>query len=124
MQFDRKYLLWGFAYAIVGMLLGIVMAASGNHAQHVAHAHVLLVGFVISMIYAVIHRLWLNNLRSLLSRLQFALHHAGAVTMFTGLYLLYGNGSNPELLHPILGAASLSVLTGLVLMAVMVIRTR
>lgn len=59
MALDRRFLLCGFAYAIAGMGLGIYMAASHNHALFVAHAHMLLLGFVVSFIYALIHKLWL-----------------------------------------------------------------
>lgn len=48
MALDRRFLLCGFAYAIAGMGLGIYMAASHNHALFVAHAHMLLLGFVVS----------------------------------------------------------------------------
>ena len=54
MAIDRKFLLCGFAYAIAGMGLGIYMAASKNHALFIAHAHILLVGFVLSFIYALV----------------------------------------------------------------------
>ena len=54
MALDRRFLLCGFAYAIAGMGLGIYMAASHNHALFVAHAHMLLLGFVVSFIYALI----------------------------------------------------------------------
>ena len=56
---DRKYLVFALVYAILGMSLGIFMAASHNHGQFVTHAHLLLIGFVVSLIYGVIHKLWL-----------------------------------------------------------------
>ena len=58
-SFDRTYLIWALSYAAVGMALGIYMGISRNHAQFITHAHIMLVGFVTSLIYAVIHRLWL-----------------------------------------------------------------
>lgn len=124
MTMDRKYLLWGIAYAIIGMLLGIVMASSGNHGQYVTHAHILLVGFVTSLLYATIHRLWLITPSQILARVQFSLHQLGAVVMSTGLFLMYGNGVDSALLHPILGLSSIAVLTAMVLMGYLVIRAR
>ena len=124
MSIDRRFLLWGLGYAVIGMLLGIVMAASGNHGQHVAHAHVLLVGFVMSLLYGMIHRLWLVSPRQLLVRIQFSLHQTGAVVMFTGLYLLYGHHADPDMLHPVLGLASLAVLSGMLMMIYLVIKAR
>jgi len=120
---DRKFLIWALGYAVFGMCVGIYMAVSGNHAPHPAHAHILLVGFVISLIYAVIHKLWLGGKVSGLAMIQFIVHHAGAVVMFAGLLLLFFGVYPPQILEPFLAASSLTVLTGMVLMLYMVLRS-
>lgn len=122
MGFDRKYLLWALVYVALGMGLGIFMAASHSHAQHVTHAHILLVGFVVSFIYAVIHKLWLSEKPPRLATLQFIVHQVGAVTMFTGLFLLYGNIVSEAKLDPILAMASIAVFSSALLMIFMVYR--
>lgn len=124
MSLDRKYLVWSLGYATLGMCLGIFMAASHNHVQHVTHAHILLVGFVLSLIYGVIHKLWLGEDTPGLAKTQFVVHQAGAVTMFAGLALLYGNVFPETGLGPILGLASIAVLTGALLMLVLVFKNR
>lgn len=121
MRFDRHYLIWALSFALAGMGVGIYMAASHNHAQHVSHAHILLVGFVVSFIYGVIHKLWLSGTTSGLARTQFIVHQAGAVTMFVGLLLLYGGVVPEPQLDPILAVASIAVLIGALLMLVMVL---
>ncbi len=123
MSFDRKYLVWALSYAAAGMSLGIFMAASHNHGQHVTHAHMLLVGFVASLIYGVIHKLWLGEKTATLAKAQFIAHQAGAITMFVGLLLLYGNVVPEAQLDPILAAASITVLAGALLMLFMVLKT-
>lgn len=123
MSFDRKYLVWALGYAAIGMCLGIFMAASHNHAQHVTHAHILLVGFVLSLGYGIIHKLWLGHPNPIIARIQFIVHQAAAVTMFTGLLLLYGNVLPEPQLDPILGIASITVLVGALLMLYMVLKT-
>jgi hypothetical protein len=122
MGFDRKYLVWALAYVALGMGLGIYMAASHNHAQHVTHAHILLVGFVVSFIYAVIHRLWLGGEASLLARIQLVMHQAGALTMFSGLFLLYGGIMPEEQVEPFLAPSTIVVFIAALLMIVMVFR--
>jgi len=123
MKFDRQYLLWGLGYAVLGMGLGIYMAASMNHGQLVTHAHILLVGFVVSFVYALIHRLWLAEPSRLVARTQFVLHQLSALVLFSGLALLYGGVLPDTTLGPILGTASVGVLTGALLMIYMVLRS-
>lgn len=123
MGFDRKYLVWALAYAAAGMGLGVVMGATHDHGQHVTHAHILLVGFVVSFIYAVIHKLWLNDRVERLARVQFILHQAGALTMLLSLLLLFGGLVPAEPLDPVLALASITVLLGALLMLLMVLRT-
>jgi hypothetical protein len=122
MGFDRKYLVWALGYAVVGMGVGIYMAASKNHAEFVAHAHILLVGFVVSLVYGLIHRLWLHQPRNAVARAQFLLHQAATVVLLAGLLLLYGNGASEELLEPFLGIGAIGVLLAMLLMIFMVIR--
>jgi len=122
-SFDRAYLIWALSYAAAGMGLGIFMAASGNHGQFVTHAHILLVGFVTSLIYAVIHKLWLPAPPRMLATIQFILHQAGCLAMFAGLLLLYGRVAADDQLSPLLGSAAVAVILGMLLMLVMVVRS-
>ncbi|MEI7035359.1 TonB-dependent receptor [Fulvimonas yonginensis] len=122
MDFSRRYLVWALCYAAIGMSLGIYMAASHNHGQLVTHAHVLLVGFVVSLVYAIIHRLWLEAPRRGLATVQFVLHQAAAITLFVGLFLLYGGQAPETTLAPVLGIGSIGVLLALLLMLYMVLR--
>lgn len=121
MSIGRKFLLCSLAYAVFGMCVGIYMAASKDHSQHVAHAHILLVGFVVSFIYGLIHRLWIEAGKGALAKLQFYLHQISALVMSVGLMLFYG-GLFREALDPILAVSSLGVLVGALLMIHLVIK--
>ena len=121
MKLDRKFLLCSLAYAVAGMCLGIYMAASQNHSEFVAHAHILLVGFVVSFIYGLIHRLWITADTVATARVQFWLHQLSALVMAIGLLLFYG-GMFQETLDPVLAAASIGVLTSAILMGYLVFR--
>lgn len=122
MSFDRKYLAWALSYAAIGICLGIFMAASQNYAQREAHSHTLLVGFVLSLGYGVIHKLWIEQPKPIIAKTQFIVHQVGAVSMCLGLFLLYGNIAPAALLDPILGISSLAVLVGALLMLYMVVK--
>jgi hypothetical protein len=121
-RFDRIYLIWALCYAVAGMALGIYMGASRNHAQFVTHAHVMLVGFVTSLIYAVIYRLWVTAPSRALATIQLVLHQAGSLAMFAGLLLLYGHIASEDQMGPLMGPATIAVTAGVLLMLVMVLK--
>ena len=119
---DRKYILTSFGYAIIGLALGIFMAASKDHGHLVTHAHIMLIGFVVSFIYGLCHKLWLNNIISKLSKAQFYIHQAGTLGVIVGLFLYYGKFVALETIDPVLAVSSIAVLIGMVLMKVLFIK--
>lgn len=122
MDFAKKYLVWSLCYAAAGMALGLFMGATGNNSQFDSHAHMLLVGFVLSFVYAVIHELWLGEKPSQLAGVQFFLHHSGAVAMFAGLLLMRGSSIPAAQLAPVLGIASVAVFVAALIMIFMVFK--
>jgi putative solute:sodium symporter small subunit len=123
MNLDKRYLVWALSYATVGLALGIYMAASQNHAELVTHTHILLIGFVLSFVYGIIHKLWLQNPHPSLAKVQFVVHQAGAITICVALFLLYGNLVPAATLDPILGTSAAGILLAMLLMLYMVIRS-
>lgn len=121
MGFDRKFLLWAIAFAIFGLCVGIYMAISKDHSLLVAHAHIMLVGFVVSLIYAIIHKLWLPSPGRGLSWVQHIVHVVSALVLSIGLLLYYSN-FHTEALDPVLGVGSIGVLLGMLMMGWMVLR--
>ena len=120
---DRKYLIIGFVYAILGMALGIVMSATRNHGQMPTHAHILLVGFVMPFAYAVCYRLWAAQfVSSRLATIQFYAHQLGVLLMVVGLFSLYGGLALAELMMPLMPVAAILVLIAAVLMLVQIVR--
>jgi uncharacterized membrane protein len=123
MMIDRKFLLCAFAYAIVGMCIGIYMAASKNHALFIAHAHILLLGFVVSFIYALVHKLWLAGSSPRLASVQFYLHQLATVVLTGGLVLMFSGALPEATLAPALGASAVGVLAAVLLMVWMILRS-
>ena len=121
---DEQYLICALVYAVAGMALGIYMAASQNHGQFITHAHALLVGFVVSLLYAAIHKLWLPNGASRLASAQFLAHQVGAAGVVIGLFELFGGSAPRSVIEPVLTVGSSTVLGAAVLMLVMVVRSR
>ncbi len=117
-----RHTVFGLVFAIAGMVLGIVMASSHDHSQHVTHAHILLLGLVVSLLYASVYRLWLPDQASLMAHIQLWLHQVGSVVLMAGLFAMYGNLLPEPTLGPVLGIASVAVLTSAVLMLVIFVR--
>tara|TARA_R110001592_G_scaffold325130_1_gene604939 strand:- start:135 stop:464 length:330 start_codon:yes stop_codon:yes gene_type:complete len=105
------------------MILGVVMAGTKDHGQLVTHAHIMLAGFVVSFIYGLCHKLWLNNTSSRLAKVQFYIHQIGVGIMLLGLFLLYGNFVKIETIDPILAISSFAVPVGMILMKVLFIQS-
>ena len=120
---DKKFVLTGLGYAILGLVLGIFMAASKNHGQLVTHAHIMLIGFVVSFIYGLCHKLWLDNVVSKLSLTQFYIHQVGTLGVVIGLFLSYGGFVPLEKIDPLLAVSSIAVLIGMILMKVLFIKS-
>jgi membrane protein DedA with SNARE-associated domain len=122
MNLDRRFLIWALSYAAAGLALGIYMAASNNHGELVTHAHILLIGFLLSLVYGIIHKLWLEKPNRTVANIQFVVHQAAAVTVSVGLFLIFGNMVPEPTLGPILAIASAGVLLAMLLMLYMVVR--
>jgi uncharacterized membrane protein HdeD (DUF308 family) len=120
---DRKFILTSMGYGIIGLALGIFMAASRDHGHLVTHAHIMLIGFVVSFIYGLCHKLWLDNTRSKLSLAQFYMHQLGTIGVVIGLFLYYGKFVTLDTIDPLLAISSIAVLVGMVLMKVLFIKS-
>ncbi len=123
MKIARLHTLFGLFFVIVGLSIGVYMGASGNHTQQVTHAHILLIGFVLSLLYASIYRLWIPEGASRLAIAQLALHHLGAVALAVALFMLFGKVAPEASLAPLLAIASNAVLLAAVLMLVIFLRS-
>lgn len=104
---------------VVGMLFGISMSASGNHAGTGAHAHLNLIGFVVMSIYGVYFGLNPDRAGGRLPKILWALNTLGIVVMFPSLaLLLYGYPA----FEPLVAASSFVVLAGAILFTVLLFK--
>ena len=114
--------MFGLVFAVLGMALGIYMAISKIHVQHATHAHVLLLGFVVSVLYGAIYRLWLPSAPALLATVQTGLHEVGSVLIVVGLFLLFSGAAPEGSLAPLLGPGSIAVILSALLMFYQMVR--
>ena len=120
---DRKFVLTSLGYAILGLALGIFMAASKDHGHLVTHAHIMLIGFVVSFIYALCPKLWLNNSKTKLAQAQYYIHQVGTVGVVIGLFLYYGKFVSLETIDPVLAVSSITVFVAMILMKILFIKS-
>jgi len=113
---EKKYIISALIYALAGLVLGTIMAASKNHNQMVTHAHIMLLGFVITFCYGICYKLWVEDSQSKLAKLQFILHQLGTLMMLIGLYLMYGKLVDADKLEPMMASSSVMVIIGMALM--------
>jgi hypothetical protein len=90
---DRLYILTGFVWLIVGMVFGIYLGITDQLQFANSHAHANLLGFVISVLFGLIHRNWPALRKSKLALPQFALYEIGTLVLVAGKYNVDNGGS-------------------------------
>lgn len=95
----RRYIRVAFFYLVLGLLLGVAMLAFGNDNFQFVHAHMLLAGFVLFLIYGIGYKLiptmffGLPKVEHLgWAEVQFWLANAGLVGLLGGALLPVGLG--------------------------------
>ncbi|QBY04524.1 TonB-dependent receptor [Thalassotalea sp. HSM 43] len=119
MKLATAYVMHALIYVLIGVAFGLYMAANQNHSQHVTHAHLLMLGFVMSFFYACIHKLWLDGSSSKLAVSQFVLHQLGTILMVVGMGSMYGMLMHPAIAGITMGVAALLIMASIVMMIIM-----
>lgn len=114
-----RFLRLSVVYVLLGVPLGIFMAASGDISQMPTHAHINLLGFVATSIYGFFYRLYPAAEEGWLAQAHFWIANVGFVALMGFVAAFHAGYAAADM-----GAAALSfvVLLGLVLFAVIVFR--
>lgn len=105
-------------YAIIGMAIGIYMAASGDHSQRPTHAHLNLVGFVAMFLYGIFYKIYPDAAKGRLPEYHFWISNVGMIAMVLGVWLIYSG--NIIAGDPVAALSSLVVIAGMLLFAIIV----
>ena len=119
---DRRLLISALLYGLLGLCLGTWMAFTHDHTQRITHAHVMELGFVTTFLYALCHRLWLNENESTIALVQGYLHHIGTLMLLGSFYALYGGLVGAGILLPFLVMGPVLIILALLLMLWMIVR--
>ena len=115
----RNFFTMAVIYALVGMTLGLSMAMSHDHGQLPTHAHIMVLGWVMSAVFAFFYHLVPAARNSKLAIIHFWLAAVSSVGMVVGLYVLYGG--NPSI-EPVLGISAMAYFVATVLFAFIALR--
>lgn len=105
------------AYLLVGLVMGIVMAASHQFELRGVHTHINLLGWTTMAIAGLVYCQFPDIAASRLATWHFRLHNLGLPVMMFGL-AAYSLGA--PALEPMIGVGALLVTAGLTLFAIAV----
>lgn len=109
----------GVLAVLIGMVWGIVMAASQDHTLAPAHAHLNLLGFVLFSVFAIYYHVVPEASSMRLARIHCLLSVAGLIVMVPGIALAISGVTEAG---AILG--SFLTLGGMVCFGIVVLRSR
>jgi hypothetical protein len=116
---SKYYFRTAILFLIAGIMIGLHMSISQDHAPAGAHAHINLLGWVTMSLFGGYLALHPAKASWRLTRIQFFVYTAGVLVMTPSLYLLLTG--NPQV-EPLLAAASMVTFAGVLLFAVIVFR--
>ena len=105
----RTFFILALCYAVAGMVLGIVMAATHDHGEMPTHAHIMVAGWLMSSVFAFFYHLFPEIGAKTLARAHFWVQAVSGIVLVVSLFiLLQGN----EAIEPVTALASVGFLIG------------
>ena len=112
MNISRNFMLLGSAFLIVGIVLGMYMGGSGDHSLALSHAHINLLGFVLSAVFALTYKAYPAMAEGRLASIHFWLHLVGAVMVNLLVFLMLAKIINEAAMLPLAPISEFLVLLG------------
>lgn len=110
----RNFFTLAILYAIGGMTIGLSMAISHDHTQTPTHAHAMVLGWLMSSVFAFFYHLVPAARESRLAPVHFWLTAVSGVCLIIGLFFLMGGNTGIE---PVVAVASLGFFAAMLLFA-------
>ena len=92
LKIDKLYVTLGFLWLIAGAIFGTWLGASGHENFANSHAHIGLLGFVASVLFGLVHRVWPQLRSSRIALPQLAVYEIGTALLILGKIMLDGTG--------------------------------
>jgi cbb3-type cytochrome oxidase subunit 1 len=112
MNVSRNFLLLGSVFLIVGIVMGMYMGGSGDHSLALSHAHINLLGFVLSAVFALTYKAYPAMAERRLASVHFWLHLVGAVMVNLLVFLMLAQIITEAAMVPIAPISEFLVLLG------------
>lgn len=110
----RNFFTLAIVYSLIGLTLGLSMAISQDHTQVVTHAHIMVLGWLMSAVFAFFYHLVPAAAASRLASIHFWLSALSSACMLFGLFILFRG--NPSI-EPVLAVSSLAFFAATILFA-------
>jgi len=111
-RIDKNYIMIGLVWVLVGMIFGTWLGASNHMNFANSHAHINLLGFVVSSLFGIFYWAYPNMAKSKLAMWQFIIYEVGVALLIVGKVMTDNNG----LPNPFLVAGSLITIIGTAMM--------
>ena len=115
MNVSRNFLLLGIAFLLLGLILGMVMAGSGDRSLAASHAHINLVGFVLPVLFGLSYHAWPAMTLGRLATIHFWMHAVGAVLLNLMLFLMLSGRITEASMAPLAPIGEALVVLGVIL---------
>jgi hypothetical protein len=110
------------AFLIIGIAMGMYMGGSGDHSLALSHAHINLLGFALSAIFALTYKAYPQMANGRLARIHFWLHLLGAILVNLLVFLLLAQIITEAAMVPMAPISELLVLIGVIIFGWNVLR--
>ncbi len=111
---SRNFFTLAIVYAICGMVLGLSMAMTHDHTQMPTHAHIMVLGWVMSAVFAFFYHLVPAARASRLASVHFWLAAVSGIALVVGLFIMLGGNASIE---PVVAVASMAFFASMLLFA-------
>lgn len=115
MKMSNWFLRMGMVYLVLGVLLGIVMAASHDFTLRPVHVHLNLLGWAVMFVIGLWYRLVPASAATMLAKVHFWLHNIGFPILAIALAMFY---SGNKAIEPVLAIGSIVVGIGILCFAI------
>ncbi|HKQ94769.1 MAG TPA: hypothetical protein VJS40_04115 [Aestuariivirgaceae bacterium] len=93
---SRVFFIAALGFALLGMLLGLKMAMTQDHAQMPTHAHMMVVGWLSMAVFAFFYHLFPERARTRQAQIHCWLAVVSMVVLTIALYLLFAGNPSIE----------------------------